>query len=146
MRKYVPKDNVQKKSYYTDRFWVAPRVPRENVENEHFVAVLEALGDLSKESYTELGQLVINIDATTVLKTMKILKEKCGYTQCSEQSAVDYLAKDGEFELFYQLLNITEAKRIRVICRIKEGEALQSVRCLICLVSKSIITLYLSVL
>ena len=32
MRKYVPKDNVQGKSYYTDRYWVAPRVPRIEVE------------------------------------------------------------------------------------------------------------------
>lgn len=127
MRKYVPKDNVQAKSYYTDRFWVAPRVPREAVENEHFSAVVEALANLSKESYVELGQLIVHIDATTVLETMKILKAQCGYTQCSEQSAVDYLAQDGEFELFYQMLNITEAKRVRVICRLKEGEAVESI-------------------
>jgi NADH-quinone oxidoreductase subunit C len=127
MRKYVPKDNVQAKSYYTDRFWVAPRVPRTEVEDEHFVAVVTALGDLAKESYIEIGQLVVQIDATTNFTVLKTLKEKCGYTQCSEQSAVDYLAKDGEFELFYQLLNVNEAKRVRVVCRIKNGEAIESV-------------------
>ena len=128
MRKYVPKDNVQAKSYYTDRFWVAPRVPRIEIEAEsHFADVVKALGKLSKESYVEIGQLVIHIDATTNVETMTILKETCGYTQCSEQSAVDYLAQDGEFELFYQLLNITEAKRVRVICRIKEGQAIESI-------------------
>ena len=42
-------------------------------------------------------------------------------------SAVDYLAQDGEFELFYQMLNITEALRVRVVCRIKEGEAVESI-------------------
>ncbi len=31
MRPYTPKDNVQKKAYYTDRFWVAPRIPEEPV-------------------------------------------------------------------------------------------------------------------
>lgn len=127
MRKYVPKDNVQGKSYYTDRFWVAPRVPRENVEDEHFTTVVKALGNMAKESYVEIGQLVVHIDPTQNVKVIKILKEKCGYTQCSEQSAVDYLAQDGEFELFYQLLNITEAKRVRVICRIKDGEAIESI-------------------
>jgi NADH-quinone oxidoreductase subunit C len=127
MRKYVPKDNVQAKSYYTDRFWVAPRVPRTEVEDEHFAAVVTALGDLAKESYIEIGQLVVQIDATTNFTVLKTLKEKCGYTQCSEQSAVDYLAKDGEFELFYQLLNVNEAKRVRVVCRIKNGEAIESV-------------------
>ena len=128
MRKYVPKDNVQGKAYYTDRFWVAPRVPREAVEDEHFASVIKVLGKKQvKESYVEIGQLVLQIDAKDNVAVIKILKEKCGYTQCSEQSAVDYLAKDGEFELFYQLLNVTEAKRVRVVCRIKKGEAIESI-------------------
>jgi NADH-quinone oxidoreductase subunit C len=128
MRKYVPKDNVQGKAYYTDRFWVAPRVPRQEVEDSHFADVVKALGKQANESYVEIGQLVVHIDATNNVAVLKTLKEKCGYTQCSELSAVDYLAKDGEFELFYQLLNINEAKRVRVVCRIKEGEAIESVQ------------------
>ena len=128
MRKYVPKDNVQGKAYYNDRFWVAPRVPREAVEDKHFVSVVKTLGKKQvKESYVEIGQLVLQIDAKENVAVIKTLKEKCGYTQCSEQSAVDYLAKDGEFELFYQLLNVSEAKRIRVVCRIKKGEAIESI-------------------
>ena len=127
MRKYVPKDNVQGKSYYTDRFWVAPRVPREAVEDAHFTDVVKALGKLANETYVEVGQLVVQIDATDNFTVMKILKEKCGYTQCSEQSAVDYLAKDNEFELFWQLLNVTEAKRVRVVCRLANGAAIESV-------------------
>jgi len=127
MRKYVPKDNVQGKAYYTDRFWVAPRVPREEVADAHFASVVKALGKQANESYVEIGQLVVHIDAANNVAVLKTLKEKCGYTQCSEQSAVDYLAQDGEFELFYQLLNVNEAKRVRVVCRIKEGEAIESV-------------------
>ena len=128
MRKYVPKDNVQGKSYYTDRFWVAPRVPRMQIEeNSHFAEVVSALDAKAKETYVEIGTLVVHIDAKEVVEIMTILKEQCGYTQCSEQSAVDYLAQDGEFELFYQLLNITEAKRVRVVCRIKQGEAIESI-------------------
>ena len=54
MRKYTPKDSVQKKSYYTDRFWVAPRVPRESVEKgSHFATVVDTLGKQVKESYIE---------------------------------------------------------------------------------------------
>ncbi|MBD3791316.1 MAG: NADH-quinone oxidoreductase subunit C [Campylobacterales bacterium] len=128
MRKYTPKDNVQGKSYYTDRFWVAPRVPREEVEEgSHFEAVVNALGNQIKESYIEVGQLVVHIDASENFSVLKTLRDECGYKQCSEQSAVDYLAQDGEFELFYQLLNHTEAKRVRVVCRIKKGEAIESV-------------------
>ena len=128
MRKYTPKDNVQAQSYYTDRFWVAPRVPREEVEKgSHFESVVKELGKQVKESYVEVGQLVVHIDATQNVAVLKTLRDKCGYKQCSEQSAVDYLAQDGEFELFYQMLNPTEAKRVRVICRLKEGEAIESI-------------------
>jgi NADH-quinone oxidoreductase subunit C len=127
MRKYVPKDNVQGKSYYTDRFWVAPRVPREEVTDVHFTGVVATLGVLVKEAHVELGQLIVHIEARDNVAVIKVLKETCGYTQCSEQSAVDYLAKDGEFELFYQLLNVNEAKRVRVLCRIKKGEAIESI-------------------
>jgi NADH-quinone oxidoreductase subunit C len=128
MRKYVPKDNVQAKAYYTDRFWVSPRVPQHPVEEgTHFDDVVKTLGELCKEAYIVDAQLVVHIDATENFNVMKTLKEKCGYTQCSEQSAVDYLAQDGEFELFWQLLNIDEAKRVRVTTRIKEGEAIESI-------------------
>jgi len=128
MRKYTPKDNVQKKSYYTDRYWVAPRVPREEVEaGSHFADVVKALGRKAKESYISVGQLVVHIKSTDNFDVIKTLKEECGYAQCSEQSAVDYLAKDGEFELFWQLLNVTEAKRVRVTTRIKENEAIESI-------------------
>ncbi|SFV90991.1 NADH-ubiquinone oxidoreductase chain C [hydrothermal vent metagenome] len=128
MRKYTPKDNVQAKSYYTDRYWVAPRVPREAVEEgSHFAAVLDAMKAFAKESYIEIGTLVIHIDAKENFEAIKTLKEQCGYTQCSEQSAVDYLAQDGEFELFYQFLNVNEAKRVRIVCRIKENEAIESI-------------------
>jgi len=49
MRKYTPKDNVQGKAKYTDRFWVAPRVPRESVEtDEHFAAVDAAVRNRSR--------------------------------------------------------------------------------------------------
>jgi NADH-quinone oxidoreductase subunit C len=127
MRKYTPKDNVQKKAYYTDRFHVVPRVPRTEVEGEHFNTVLSTLGDKVKESYIEIGQLVVQIDQTNNFEVIKALKEECGYRQCTELSAVDYLAKDGEFEIFYQMLNIVEAKRVRVVCRIAEGLAIESI-------------------
>ena len=128
MRKYVPKDNVQGKAYYTDRFHVVPSVPRTVVEDTHFVSVVSTIGAAAKEQYMELGQLVLQIEASENFDVLKTLKESCGYTQCSELSAVDYLAKEGEFEIFYQLLNVTEAKRIRVVCRLKQGLAIESVQ------------------
>ena len=73
MRKYTPKDNVQAKAYYTDRFWVAPRVPREEVEEgTHFAEVVAALGSLAKEAHIEIGQLVIHINAGENFQVIKM--------------------------------------------------------------------------
>ncbi|MBL0721772.1 MAG: NADH-quinone oxidoreductase subunit C [Sulfurovum sp.] len=130
MRKYVPKDDVQKKSYYTDRFWVAPRVPKEKVEEDsHFDSVIKMLSDIIeiKEFAVELGQLRVVINSVDNFQALKTLKDKSGYTMLSEMSAVDYLARDKEFEIFYQMLNLNEAKRVRVVCRIQPEEAVESV-------------------
>jgi len=131
MRKYTPKDNVQKKAYYTDRFWVAPRVPTSEVEEgSHFAKVVEALSPLTTLSCIriEIGQLVVQIEAKDNFAVLKAMRDVCGYAICSEISAVDYLATSGEFEVFYQMLNLTEAKRTRIVCKIKEGEAVESVQ------------------
>ena len=130
MRKYTPKDNVQGKSYYTDRFWVAPRVPAEAVEEgSHFDEVVKAVSKKAdiKESFVQIGQLRLAIDPNDNYKVLETLRDECGYKMCSELSAVDYLAQDGEFEVFYQMLNLDEAKRVRVVCRIKEGESVESI-------------------
>ena len=130
MRRYTPKDNVQKRAKYNDRYWVAPQVPRVDVnEDAHFKSVVETISGVVelKDSYIELGQLVLEINPEDNITTLKTLKDECGYTVCSELSAIDYLAQDGEFEIFYQLLNMSERKRTRVLTRIKEDQAIESI-------------------
>ncbi len=131
MRKYTPKDNVQGRAKHTNRFYVAPQVPRDSVEtDEHFAAVLRELkqADINiLDAYIEIGQLVVHINPEENVKTLEILKGGCDYAMCSELSAIDYLAKDGEFEIFYQLLNLKKTKRTRVLTRIKEGQAIESI-------------------
>ena len=130
MRKYVPKDNVQKKAKYTDRYWVAPRVPRKAVEDEFFISVLDKLkeeGIEIKDSFIEIDHLVIQIKPEDNVKVLTNLKEQSCFKMCVELSAVDYLAQDGEFEVFYLLLNHSKAKRVRVETRIKENQAIESV-------------------
>jgi len=130
MRKYVPKDNVQKKSYYTDRFHVVPNTPRFDVStDEVFAQQLETLSAKVevKRAEIQLGAMIVEINAEDNFKALEILKNECDYAMLSEMSAVDYLAKDGEFEVFYQMLNLKDVKRMRLVMRIKEGQAVESV-------------------
>ncbi len=130
MRKYTPKDSVQAKAYYTDRFHVVPSVPTQDVStDEVFAKQLEVLSSKVdiKSAYIQIEQMRVEIDHKDNFKAIEILKNECGYAMMSEMSAVDYLAQDGEFEVFYQLLNLEERKRVRVVCRIPQGLAIESI-------------------
>jgi len=130
MRKYVPKGNVQAQSYYTDRFHVVPSTPREDVAtDEVFAKQLETLAakvDVIRAEI-QLGSMIVEINHQDNFKALEVLKEECGYAQLTEMSAVDYLAKDGNFEVFYQMLNLKDVKRMRLVMRIEPGLAVESV-------------------
>ena len=130
MRAYTPKDDVQKKAYYTDRFYVAPQVPKTAVEEDTvFAADLEAIKAKFevKEAYIQVEQMVIYINPSDIYGVLELMRDQLEYTQLSELSAIDWLAKDGTFEIFYQMLSMTKRKRIRVKYFIKEGQAVDSV-------------------
>ena len=130
MRKYAPKDNVQKKSYYTDRFRVADRIPEDAYETCEIST--KEIEQLSKQitiekAYMQRGGLIIIVNSNDNVAALKVLKEELGYNQLSEMSAIDYIASRGGFEIFYQLLSMSKAKRVRVKCFIKEKDTIESV-------------------
>jgi NADH-quinone oxidoreductase subunit C len=130
MRPYNDKQNVQKKAYYNDRYFVAPQIPKESVESDEAfakdVATLKAKFAI-QEAYIQRGQLVVYIQAKDNVAVLQTLRDECGYNFLNEHSAIDWLAKSGQFEIFYQLLSSGKRKRMRVKCFIEEKEVLQSV-------------------
>ncbi len=130
MRAYTPKDNVQAKSYYTDRYYVSPQVPKQKVQSDEIFALdLAAVAEKFEvlDAYIQVGQLVVIVNAKDNFEILKLLKEKQEYTQLSEMSAIDWLAKKNQFEIFYQLLSMQKRKRIRIKCFIDKDEAINSV-------------------
>ena len=129
MREYKPKNNVQKQAAYNDRFYVAPKVPTEEVSAyPEFVKVVEALKGIKLlDTHVMTKQLVIEVNPDDNYKTLQTLKDVCGYDMLMEMSANDFIEKDGEFEVFYLMLNVSNATRLRVKTRIKAGDAIESV-------------------
>jgi len=130
MRAYTPKDDVQKKSYYTDRYYVAPQVPKQEVESDEvFAADLAAIKSKFKvqDAFIQVEQMVVYINAKDIYGVLELMRDELGYTQLSEMSAIDWLAKDDTFEIFYQTLSMTKRKRIRIKYSIKNGQAVDSV-------------------
>ncbi len=130
MRKYTPKNDVQKKSYFNDRFYVTPQLPRINPSEDEIYS--SDIGEISAkvqilEAYVEREELVIYINPKDNVKTLKLLKEELEYDMLMELSAIDYIASRGGFEIFYEMLSMTKHKRMRVKCFIKEKEIIESV-------------------
>jgi NADH-quinone oxidoreductase subunit C len=130
MREYKPKGNAQRQTAYKDRFYVAPQIPKEYIsEYPDFVNVVTHLNKSIKlqDSYVQRGQLVIFVKPNDNYKALEILRDNCGYDVLSELSAIDFIEQRGEFEVFYQMLNLSKAKRLRVKISIKETESINSV-------------------
>ncbi len=130
MRAYKPKDNVQKKAYYTDRFYKSPQVPKQDVvSDEIFAADLEAIKAKFEvlDAYIQVEQMVVYVKPEDNYKVLELMRDELSYTQLSEMSAVDFIADRGGFEVFYQMLSMNKRKRIRVKIFINNGDAVNSV-------------------
>ena len=130
MRAYKPKDNVQKKAYYTDRFYKSPQVPKQDVaSDEIFAADLEAIKAKFEvlDAYIQVEQMVVYVKPEDNYKVLELMRDELSYTQLSEMSAVDFIADRGGFEVFYQMLSMNKRKRVRVKIFINNGDAVNSV-------------------
>ena len=130
MRKYSPKNDVQKKSYHTDRFYIAPTLDKAPVANDSvFASDISSLSNIVniEESYIQAGHLVIYVNSVDNIKTIKHLKEIRAYDFMMELSAIDYISSKGGFEVFYEMLSTTKHKRLRVKCFVAKDDAIASV-------------------
>jgi len=133
MRTYKPKDDVQAKSFYSDRFFVKPTLARKAAtEDALFTEDLSSLQTVVGviESYIELDHLVLIINPKDNVKTITYLKENLEYDFLIELTAVDYIAKKGGFEIVYEMLSTSKKKRVRVKMFIQQDESVQSVESL----------------
>ena len=130
MRKYTPKDNVQKEAYFSDRFFVSPNVPRFEINSDEvFSKDFEEINYSInvQEAYIEHTHLVIIINKSFLISCIKLLKEKLEYDMLIELSAIDYLASRDGYEIFYEMLSISKHKRLRVKCFIGKNESIESI-------------------
>jgi len=130
MRAYTPKDNVQRKSYYNDRFYVTPTLEKKSVfDDSTFSSDYSSLQNVANvnDAYIELDHLVLIINPEDNIKVIEHLKTIRAYDMMMELTAVDYVASKGRFEIIYEMLSTTKRKRVRVKAFINNGEAINSV-------------------
>ncbi|RXJ86195.1 NADH-quinone oxidoreductase subunit C [Arcobacter sp. CECT 8985] len=130
MREYVNKQDVQKKSYFSDRFYVTPTISRIDVNQDEIFAndvkYLSSKVDIL-DKYIQKEHLVLYINPNDNLKVIEILKNELEYDMMIDISAIDYLASKDGFEIFYELLSMSKNKRLRLKFFIQEKESINSV-------------------
>lgn len=129
MREYKPKNDLQKKQYYKEKFYIEKQTPKDEVKGSKFdeeLAILEQNGVEILSSYVEFDQLIIYVNSCENFKALKTLKS-FGYEQLSELAALDFINQKDGYEVFYQLLSMSKNRRARVKCFVKKDEMLKSV-------------------
>lgn len=127
VRKQRPNANVQKQVHYSDRFYIVPPTPKIPIVGSPYEVIYNHLSYYHKvlESLIELGNAVFVIEVSEVAQVAERLKN-LGYETLSEMSAIDFLEKRGEFELFYQFLSYlpgyANKRRVRLKAVLKKGE------------------------
>ncbi|MEA3498804.1 MAG: NADH-quinone oxidoreductase subunit C [Campylobacterota bacterium] len=130
MRAYKPKDDVQKKSYYNDRFYIKPTLAKSSIfTNGALAQEVSSLSNVVEvvESYIQLDHLVIVINPQDNVKAINHLKEIRAYDFMMELTAVDYLATKGGFEIVYEMLSTSKHQRVRVKTFLKQGLAIETI-------------------
>ena len=130
MRKYTPKDDVQRKSPFSDRFFVSPTVPRLDLASDKiFSRDYEVFSSAFKveQAYIEHTHLVMYVNKNAIVDIMKFLSEELEYDMLIEMSAIDYLAQKDGYEIFYEMLSLSKHKRLRIKCFLSKNDAIESV-------------------
>ena len=130
MRKYTPKDNVQRQAPFSDRFFVSPSVPRFDISNDEiFSKDYESFTKAFKvkDAYIEHTHLVLNVDKNDIVEIMNFLSKELEYDMLIEMSAIDYLAAKDGYELFYEMLSLSKHKRLRIKCFLNKDDAVESI-------------------
>ncbi|ETD25858.1 NADH-quinone oxidoreductase subunit C [Helicobacter canis] len=124
--------DVQRKATHTPRFYQPIETLKLPIQGSAWEVIYNHLAYefAIDRAYIELGIAVIWVRKDDIVGVLAKLKS-LGYEVLSEMSAVDMLAKDNRFEMFYQLHSVQESfsdkRRVRVKCYLGENEQIDSV-------------------
>lgn len=112
--------DLQKKVYHKNRFYKAPQTSRTNPEDSKFSDIFSQLDSRFKilQSYVETNNLVVYVDKSDILEVLQFLKDST-FDILTEMSAIHL--SDDSFDVFYQLLSMDKALRIRVKSNTKDS-------------------------
>jgi len=83
-------------------------------------ALKDKLQDAVREVTVYAGERTVRLDASAIVEACTFLRDECGFNYLSDLGGADRFTEDDRFEVFYNLVNITDSRRIRLVIRIDE--------------------------
>ena len=95
---------------------LAPHVPKTASDEGVIDAAKKALGDLLTDVKEHVGEIALHVRREGVVDALRALRDTPGleYQQLMEIAGADYPERPERFEVNYQLLSLTQNRRIRV--------------------------------
>lgn len=69
------------------------------------------------------GEVSVRVTREQLLEFMTSLKQDYGFDYLTDIGTLDHYSDQGRFEVFYNVINLTESIRLRVKCRVEEADA-----------------------
>lgn len=89
---------------------------------EEIEALRGLLGDDLGEVVEYANEQTVYVPKERIQEVLRFLKEERGFVYLSDLGAIDRFTETERFEVFYNLVNLTARKRLRVKVRVDDGE------------------------
>ncbi|MEM1054256.1 MAG: NADH-quinone oxidoreductase subunit C [Bacteroidota bacterium] len=118
--------------HFTPRVGLAGELERLKTENPHAKdstylpdlagALRERFGGAIGESTLYAGETTIYVDRSAIVEVSQVLKDEMGFGYLSDMGTIDRFTEDDRFEVFYNVLNLVQKKRLRLKVRVDEED------------------------
>jgi NADH-quinone oxidoreductase subunit C len=90
---------------------------------EDIVSALRAeFGEAVEEVGEYAGEITVRIARTNIRSACRFLKESHGFNYFADLGGIDRFTEDDRYEVFYNLVSMSNEKRIRLVTRIDEDD------------------------
>ena len=84
--------------------------------------ISQGIDDFILNTNEYAGEVTIEVKATHILDVCTVLKEKMGFTYLSDITGIDYYTDHERFGVAYNLINLADRKRLRILVKISEEQ------------------------
>lgn len=102
-------------------------LPEIAAENPTALAIHQQMPEAITAAKIEVDGLVLEIAQPYIVPVCRYLKELAGFERLSAVTAVDWWPREPRFEVVYFLHSLKHNTRLRLIARLRGGDALDSV-------------------